>query len=52
MRKANTEKTGRTENGKHRKGSNEDKDKYAQNQQWAERQTHKQNIVIKRKVIL
>lgn len=40
MRKANTEKIGRTENGKHRKGSNRNKGKYAQNEQWTERKVN------------
>lgn len=40
MRKANIEKIGRTENGKHREGSNRDKGKQAQNEQWAERKAN------------
>lgn len=40
MRKPNTEKIGRTENGKHRKGSSRNKGKYTQNEQWTERKVN------------
>lgn len=40
MRKANTEKIGRMETGKHRKGSNRTEGKYAQNEQWTERKVN------------
>lgn len=40
MRKANTEKIRRTENGKHIKESNSNEGKYAQNEQWIERKVN------------